>query len=359
MAPWVIGGAIRSRWAWALAIGALTSVVLAALWAWWAEDHPREERRLRVLVHDRLNDWFPHEMAPDDGWHGIHPQVVHAAANGPRVLLVHGLDEPGSIWDDLIPALGAAGFETWEFRYPNDQGIDRSAAYLAERWADLPGDRSVVMIGHSMGGLVARDFVSRLRHPVGGPPRVGGAAVSGVILVGTPNQGSEWARLRVWLELREQFPTGQGRRFSLFAALRDGTGEAKIDLRPGSDFLLELNARPWPDRVPLVAIAGLLMSPPQDLSAGLDAASAEAGSEDLGRDLAAWWSSIGDGLGDGVVALESARLSGGPPPLVLNASHRGMLVRLLPGDPEPPAIAPILATLRQWGAARVTGSGGE
>ncbi len=359
MAPWGIGGATRSRWAWALAIGVLTSVVLAVLWAWWAEDYPREERRLRVLVHDRLSDWFPHEMAPEDGWHGVHSRVVPAAANGPRVLLVHGLDEPGSIWDDLIPALGAAGFEAWEFRYPNDQGIDRSAAYLAERWADLPGDRPVVLIGHSMGGLVARDFVSRLRHPVGEPPRVGGAAVSGVILVGTPNLGSEWARLRVWLELRDQFPSGQGRRFSLFAALRDGTGEAKIDLRPGSDFLRELNARPWPDKVPLLAIAGLLLSPPQDRSAGLDAAAAETGSEDLRRSLAAWWSSIGEDLGDGVVTLDSARISGGSPPTVLNASHRGMLVRLLPGDPQPPAIAPILATLRQWGAARVTESGGE
>ena len=344
---------------WLLALGLLLVAASALLWIGWSESHPREERRLRGLVQDRLSDWFPREMAPEDGWYGVHSRVVPAAATGPRVLLVHGLDEPGSIWDDLIPALGTAGFEVWEFRYPNDQGIDRSAAYLAERWADLPGDRPMVLIGHSMGGLVARDFVSRLRHPVGEPPQAAGPAVSGVILVGTPNQGSEWARLRVWLELRDQFPTGQGRRFSLFAALRDGTGEAKIDLRPGSDFLRELNARPWPDKVPLLAIAGLLLSPPQDRSAGLDAAVAETGSEDLRRSLAAWWSSIGDGLGDGVVTLDSARLPSGAPPIVLNASHRGMLVRLLPGDPEPPAIAPILATLRQWGAAGVNGSSGE
>jgi hypothetical protein len=171
--------------------------------------------------------------------------------------------------------------------------------------------------------------------------------VSGVILVGTPNQGSEWARLRVWLELRDQFLTGQGRRFSLFAALRDGTGAAKIDLRPGSDFLLGLNARPWPDLVPVLAIEGRLLAPP-DLSAGLDAAAAEVGSDDLRRRLRDWWSSIGDSLGDGVVSLDAARLPDGAEPLVFDASHRGLLVRLLPGDPEPPAIAAILATLRQW-----------
>ncbi len=330
---------------WLLAL--LLVAALALLWIGWSEKHPREERRLRVLVQDRLNDWFPQDMAPDPGWHGLHARIVPAAATGPTVLLVHGLDEPGSIWDDLIPALGGAGFEVWEFRYPNDQGIDRSADYLAERWTELPGDSPVVLIGHSMGGLVARDFVSRLRHPVGSPAPGTGPGVSGVILVGTPNQGSEWARLRVWLELRDQFPSGQGRRFSLFAALRDGTGAAKIDLRPGSDFLLGLNARPWPDLVPVLAIEGRLLAPP-DLSAGLDAAAAEVGSDDLRRRLRDWWSSIGDSLGDGVVSLDAARLPDGAEPLVFDASHRGLLVRLLPGDPEPPAIAAILATLRQW-----------
>jgi hypothetical protein len=179
---------------------------------------------------------------------------------------------------------------------------------------------------------------------------VEGAPVSGVILVGTPNQGSEWARLRVWLELRDQFPTSNGRRFSLFASLRDGTGEAKVDLRPGSDFLRELNARPWPSSVPVLPIAGHLLDQPASLTAGLDAASAECKSGALRQRLAAWWSGIGAGLGDGVVTLDSVRLPDAPPPLVVNASHRGMLLRLLSGDPEPPAIAPIVATLRAWGA---------
>ena len=347
---------LRRRWL--LAVGLLLVAALALLWIGWSESHPREERRLRVLVQDRLSDWFPQDMAPEPGWHGLHARVLPAAATVPRVLLVHGLDEPGSIWDDLIPALGGAGFEVWEFRYPNDQGIDRSADYLAEHWTDLPGDRPVVLIGHSMGGLVARDFVSRLRHPVVGAPLSFGPAVSGVILVGTPNQGSEWARLRVWLELRDQFPTGQGRRFSLFAALRDGTGAAKVDLRPGSDFLRTLNARPWPGTVPLLAIEGRLLAPP-DLSAGLDAAAAEAGSDDLRRRLRDWWSSMGDGVGDGVVTLDSARLPDGAEPVILDASHRGLLVRLLPGDPEPPAIAPILTALGQWAAMGTEGPGGR
>jgi len=331
-----------------LALGLLAIAAIVVGWTWWAEDHPREERRLRTLVHDRLDAWFPEQMAPDDGWHGIHLRASAKGGQRLSVLLVHGLDEPGSIWADLVPALDGAGFTVWEFRYPNDQGIDRSADYLARGWARLPRDRPLVLIGHSMGGLVIRDFVSRIHHPVGVPAQVDGATVAGVILLGTPNLGSEWARLRVWLELRDQFPNRQGRRFSLFAGLRDGAGEAKIDLRPGSDFLRGLNARPWPEDVPILAIAGRLLAPQPGLEQGLEAASAEAGSPELGQRLQDWWSDLGDKLGDGVVTIDSARVPGQPPPLVVNASHRGMVVRIFPGDPEPPAIPLILTTLHGW-----------
>jgi pimeloyl-ACP methyl ester carboxylesterase len=201
----------------------------------------------------------------------------------------------------------------------------------------------VAIVGHSMGGLVAREFVSRLWRA--GMP---GPGIAGVVLVGTPNRGSDWARLRVWLELRDHFPNSAGRRFSLFAALRDGAGEAKIDLRPDSDFLSGLNARPWPEGVPVLAIAGRLVAPPADLADGLAAAAAETGSAALAGALSGWWSTVGEDLGDGVVSLASAGVPGGLPPLIVEASHRGMLARLLPGDAEPPAIEPILTVLRDW-----------
>jgi pimeloyl-ACP methyl ester carboxylesterase len=233
-----------------------------------------------------------------------------------RVVLVHGLDEPGDIWADLAPALGSAGFETWEFRYPNDQGIDRSADLLAVNWPRMAVDPPVVLVGHSMGGLVIRDFVTRWRHPVAGLPRVAGASVRGVILAGTPNQGSEWARLRVWLELRDQWAAGRQWGFSPFAGWHDGTGAAKVDLRPGSRFLDELNERAWPQEVPISIIGGLLLpSTPA--------------------------------LGDGVVATESLVAPGAAPPILVEASHRGMLARLLESEPEPPAIGVILALLEE------------
>jgi pimeloyl-ACP methyl ester carboxylesterase len=331
---------------------------LTGLWIAWSELHPGEERALRALVHDRLDDWFPEVMDIAADGHGLHLRRPAdggddgadppAGVGRPRTLLVHGLDEPGILWDDLAPALAEAGFEVWELRYPNDQGIDRSTDYLADLWPTLPADRPVILIGHSMGGLLARDFVTRLRHPVAGPPRVRGAPVGGVIMAGTPNHGSAWARLRIWLELQEHFRDARQRRFSLFAGLRDGLGEAKIDLRPGSAFLERLNARPWPEAVPRFLIGARVVEPPAHLIAGLDAAAAEIGSEALRLGLHAWWDSLGNRIGDGAVTIDSLALPDAPPPLIVTATHRSMLRRLGDAGPEPPAVAPIVAQVRAW-----------
>ena len=208
-----------------------------------------------------------------------------------------------------------------------------------------------------MGGLVAREFVSRWRHPVEGPALVQGAPIAGVVLAGTPNHGSEWARLRIWLELRDQFASMTERQFSPFSALRDGTGEAKIDLRPDSDFLRALNARPWPASVPVLSIAGRLLAQPEvpdalSKSSSSAQAHAQAIVEQLPAELhaqaKAGWTSLGDQLGDGAVSLGSARLPSMAPPVIVDASHRTMLRKLFPGDPEPPAIAPIMGALRRW-----------
>jgi pimeloyl-ACP methyl ester carboxylesterase len=297
-------------------------------------------------------------MKPASGVYGLFPRFPQAAGGtAPGVVLVHGLDEPGGIWDDLAPALEEAGFEVWEFRYPNDQGIDRSTDLLAKHWPQLEPGRPVVLVGHSMGGLVVRDFVSRLRHPAGAAPAVGGPAVAGVILAGTPNQGSEWARLRVWLEIRDKLAPGTNRRFPLFAALRDGTGAAKIDLRPGSAFLRELDKRPWPARVPVRIIGGVLLEPPASMTASLESIGDELVSTELAGALHAWWSDIGDGLGDGVVPVESLPFDAAPPPILVPASHRGMLARFFASDPEPPAIAHIVDIASGWAGLQAERAG--
>ncbi len=342
------------RWPRWLAISLVAYAILLLGWTWWSEESPETDRHLRGLISQQLHSWFPTAMAPDDDWYGIFLRDPIRAAKAPGVLLIHGLDEPGDIWDDLAPVLSQAGFTVWEFRYPNDQGIATSTALLAQHWLELPADQPLVLIGHSMGGLVAREFVSRWRHPVASLPRVDGAPVRGVILVGTPNQGSEWARLRIWLELRDHLANKRPGPFDPLAGLKDGLGEAKVDLRPGSDFLKVLNARPWPTQISLFIIAGRLIGPPGERLAELKAAAMAAGVGELAEELEGLDDRLGEGLGDGLVSLESARLPG-VTALVVNASHRGMIRKLLASNPEPPAIAPILSTLRDWQAGEPIG----
>lgn len=328
-----------------------TLVLAVAAWTLWSEQHPDQERELRIDVQERLHEWFPEAMALPEDQFGFLPAAGGLAEEeAPDVILLHGLDEPGGIWDELVTALDEAGFSALQFRYPNDQAIDRSADLLADYWPTLPADQPVVLVGHSMGGLVIRDFVSRRRHPARCEPDIEGPPVQGVVLVATPNQGSEWARLRVWLELREALSDIPEGRFSLFAGLRDGTGAAKIDLRPDSVFLEALNDRPWPDPVPVRVIGGRLSEPTPAMLESLGALSETLGTEDVARSLEHWWAQTGEGLGDGAVPVASLDLPGAPPPLILEASHRGLLVRTPLNQDTPPAIEPVLEIIEKWRA---------
>jgi pimeloyl-ACP methyl ester carboxylesterase len=334
-----------------------TAIILlfTGIWTWWAESNLDKEREVRNLVQDQLKQWFPEQMQASTGLYGLFRHQPDGLSSNPgRIVLVHGLDEPGGIWNDLIPVLEALDMEVWQFRYPNDQAIDRSVQLLAAEWARLDEEKPVVLIGHSMGGLVIRDFVSRLRHPVGAPSSVQGPAVTGVILVGTPSQGSEWARLRVWLELREFFTTVEDRRFSLFAALSDGTGAAKVDLHPKSAFLAELNSRAWPQEVSVKIIGGSLPNPSPMLEESFRVIREDLVSTELDQVIKARLTDLGNSLGDGAVPVASLAFPGGPTPSLVPASHRGLLVRRFASDPEPPAIAYIVESITEWYANNST-----
>lgn len=328
--------------------------VLAAVVTWiaWSEFHPRAERDLRIAVQNRLMDWFPEQMTPPADGSGFVGKAGESTAPPAQVVLVHGLDEPGGIWAEMQARLDAEGIGHVEFRYPNDQAIDDSADSLARHWSHLDPAHPVFLVGHSMGGLVIRDFVSRHRHAADSSPTTGGPAVGGVILIGTPNHGSEWARLRVWLELREYAVDLPAGRFSLFAALRDGTGAAKIDLRPGSEFLERLNARRWPESVPIRIIGGLLTEPTPVMEAKLASLSRDLELPELEETIEALWAETGESIGDGAVPTHSLPLEEAPPPLILPASHRGLIAETPFSDRPPPAIQPAIDYLKQWRGPR-------
>lgn len=271
--------------------------------------------------------------AGDLSWHALGGSE---AAPTRVVLLVHGLDEPGSIWNDLAPALRGAGYRVLRFDYANDQPIEKSAAELGEGLKTLRahGTTRVDLVCHSMGGLVARDVLTRPGLYAGAAAGHGDLPDAPVlIMIGTPNRGSGWARLRAIAEIREQVQRFAADRQhdprGLLRFLSDGMGEAGGDLLPGSAYLADLNARPLPAGVAITTIVGRVgPASPEEFSWLSESALARRvlGPNDTER-LVRSLEELSTELGDGVVPVGSASLEGVPDSVLCEASHRGLIRR--------------------------------
>ena len=126
----------------------------------------------------------------------------HVDPARPLVVLVHGLDCDQVKWTDMKALLLRDGYQVACFCYPSDQPIADSAAFFAKQMKDLrlayPQAR-VDVLAHSMGGLVSRAYIE-------GDDYAGG--VERLIMVGPPNAGSGWARLRLLLSFRSITSSG-------------------------------------------------------------------------------------------------------------------------------------------------------
>jgi triacylglycerol esterase/lipase EstA (alpha/beta hydrolase family) len=141
--------------------------------------------------------------------------VGNVEAAGTPILLLHGMVDNRSIFTVLRRALVRRGFGTVvPVNYsPLTMDVRVAARRLAERVEEVvatTGYRRVHVVGHSLGGLVARYYVQRLG---------GDARVHTLVTLGTPHSGTVPAYF---------LPMGLGRQ-----------------LRPGSDLMTEL-ASPAP-----------------------------------------------------------------------------------------------------------------
>lgn len=138
-----------------------------------------------------------------------------AAARTP-ILLIHGIMDNRSVFTVFGHALRRRGFGVVHaINYSILTGDLRSAAHEVrghvERLCELTGSDKVHIVGHSLGGMIARYYVQRM----GGSERV-----DTLVTLGSPHSGSNAAYL---------LPTPLARQ-----------------LRPGSDVLAELT-EPAPD----------------------------------------------------------------------------------------------------------------
>jgi pimeloyl-ACP methyl ester carboxylesterase len=334
---WVIGGIL----------------LLIGLWQLSANFFKEEEKELRTQFRETIKEKFPEQTAKFFQTFGLFQfepggEVAdETVLDQESVVLVHGLDDPGAVWQNLAPELVKENFNVWLMHYPNDQPIVESAYMFFEKLKGLKeiGIDRISIVAHSMGGLVSREMLTspEISYSESEKEKLV-PEVALLIMVGTPNHGSHLARFRVFTEIRDHFirlKKGEG---SWLGGILDGAGEAKIDLLPGSLFLMELNARPHPEGLDMLIIAGitspwkesdidnwignLRQKVPDDQKRRVD---------ELGENMTA----MTHGLGDGLVTVESTRLAGVPHQTV-DGNHLSMIRNVTKGSQRIPPSVPII-----------------
>jgi pimeloyl-ACP methyl ester carboxylesterase len=138
--------------------------------------------------------------------HVVDPASVDPApGSGTLVVFVHGLGNHESMWsEDYLRAAEAAGAPAVTVRYTTGQPIADSGAELADLLDRVLGawpvglDR-LVLVGHSMGGLVIREALAHDRAWRG--------RVDQVVTLGTPHSGAPLERgARVGLAIASAHP---------------------------------------------------------------------------------------------------------------------------------------------------------
>ena len=342
---------------WLIAIGLV--IILLGLYQFAFNRFHEREKDLRKQLRQEVERRFPNQADEVASSYGLWRFEI-----GPNlkkdidpeeepVVLVHGLDDPDRVWMNLAPALVREGFDVWEMQYPNDQPVRDSARLFFERLKTFNkfGTERIMIVAHSMGGLVSREMLTNPEFAYVEKARKGEVPeVTDLILVGTPNHGSEFARFRVFAEFNEQWVRTIRGKGHWLRGILDGIGEARIDLLPGSQFLTQLNARPYPEGVRMSIITGIA-TPLDDEKIALFTKSLGEKLPDnalnMLKSLEKALQSATHGLGDGLVTVSSTRLDGVPYQTV-RGTHLTMIRNYVKdSDRVPPAVPIIVEQLKQ------------
>jgi pimeloyl-ACP methyl ester carboxylesterase len=295
--------------------------------------------------------------------YGMHALKSYRPADSRRttVCLVHGVNSSSGGFVHMVEPLEHAGYGLVVYDYPYNQKLDDSFAVFSRdlrAFRMRNGDRRPwVLVGHSMGALVIRDYVEG--------PNYGGD-VSSLVLIAPVNQGSYLARTQALLQYLDSAKAVGGRRMSdALAQLGDGLGEAAADMSPGSPFLQTLNKRPRRRGVVYHILAGdagvLTRSARAQIEGRINTVIRQGGilgglaRTTVGNDFSDRLDELTDGSGDGCVSVARTRLEGVEDPVVLHANHAELIrAPLLYPDPGPVACMPQL--LRWLGQTVASGS---
>jgi triacylglycerol lipase len=194
------------------------------------------------------------------------------------VLFIHGFCSSADTWADTLPQLStrrygdsaprvyesasgkaaarstvAAGTRTFRIDFSDLNGgfdllavanvpTDRKAGELKviiDAIKKFTGAPSVILVGHSLGGLAARSYIQGTGKNRSGATIPYGRDVAALIMIDTPNQGSVLANL-------------SGLQGADECIVADTTNLR--ELQPASTFLRDLNPQAWPEGTPVHSI---------------------------------------------------------------------------------------------------------
>ena len=309
-----------------------------------------EERKERIKELARQADL----EAKRQSQYGMHALKSYRPndASRPTICLVHGMNSSSYGFVHMIKPLEEAGFGIVVFDYRFNRALRETCDQFARDWkafrAKVGETRDWALIGHSMGCLVARDYVE-------GPKFADD--VSTLIMLAPVNQGSSLAKTQTLLQWLDGVKVTGGRRASeALAKIGDGLGEAANDITPGSAFLKELNAMPRRKGVDYHILAGnrgLISAEARDqIDAQLAQTKRKVGIlANLTRfvisdELLGGLDEISDGTGDACVSVERTKLKGVDDHVTIRANHAELIrAPLLFSEPGP---VPCLPQILKW-----------
>ena len=252
------------------------------------------------------------------------------------LVLIHGLASDALTWDETVAALNAnpeitARYQIWLYQYPTGLSYLRTAAELRKELLGIrslldptnndPAFEQTVLVGHSMGGVVAKlqvsysdDHLWRAISDVpldealnSGPISDDAVAsvlfqpvsfVKKVVYIATPHQGSNWTqrplgRIGSWLV---NIPDTVEQEYARLTRNPGARPPTSLDLLiPGNNIIRATNSLRYADGVATHSIIGTGYRSPDGF------------------------------MGDGVVALVSAHRSEVRTEYFVKATHSGIL----------------------------------
>ncbi len=263
----------------------------------------------------------------DEAW-------LEGADGRPLVLCLHGLNGTHESFDGLRANLRSRGYRSAAISYEPQRPIARLAREVSKEIAahlgPSPRRHDLVIVGHSMGGLIAREWTNNAA--------LENEAIIGLITIGTPHRGSAWATLPPLMNLFAKGEFGVGDVNDVI--LHTPSSPELRDIAPGSAFLEELNARDNRPNVRYTSVIGV--------GSPVDATTVEKIQRTFRqlerrdgfvrlirpriKPLLSGFDELVDGRGDGIVAAKSAAMRATSDLVRVDLSHFD-LIRPLGGKP--------------------------